>query len=1019
MKALADDPSGYLDVGGPDNLASLENLTEESIVQAIKGRYDVDNIHSYIGDILLIVNPHKRLGLYTDEIRGWYSGGQYPRDKIAPHAYKVADIAYENMCNQRRKQTLVISGESGAGKTETAKIMVSQIIYLCRAGRTNLERKIQNLNPFLEAFGNAKTSLNHNSSRFGKYLELVFDEGGSICGASMAHYLLEKARVTVRNEGENIFHVFYQLISSLAASDVLADYHLSKPSKHAYLHNPPGPADDDVLQGTLKTCGDGLRSEWEETVSSLSNIGVTGDALESLKRILAGIIVTGDISFTSGKHDSSHITNKDVTERVARLLGTNFDDLCRALTITTAMARGEKVTRNLTTVHAAATRDAMARMIYYRIFTQLFELCNEILVDPSASERNTCTIGILDIFGFEVFKDNSLEQMCIDVANEQLQGYFNHTIFVAEQEEYKKEGISLDKIEFENNEPTLDLFFKMGGIFSILDDETRFPQATDLTFTHKCVSNLKAHPSQSFHPPKSDRDQSFEITHYAGKVTYTTTNFLEMNRDKLSDDISDVLMSSSDEFLANLFDPDRPMNQKGSGKKIPTLVSIFTESLKDLMENMGKCQPHFVRCIKPNTKQKALDWDEELVTRQLRYSGVLETVRIRKLGYSFRMHFGDFVKQYNNIVYHYHEDPPQSQETVVKILEFLKKATAGQAQNFDDTQVGKSKVFMKYYHSDMLNTIAKEHALAITYLQKISRGHMARQTYLELRTAARRQKRVVWDMFQAAEEMGEKVAANARRLAVQDETLTEDRAGWLEKVKMEAQMAEANKLEQESKAKEALLRVSDEPLYTRTKPINGYFIWQRNEHLTLKKGPLEKPWRKKKDEATGRFYFKNTETRTTTWVDPRSFDFDERPHNPSLCVGDQLPFGWDKAETESGTVFYIDHVTNTHHRLHPREDVAMKIQQRNALEAEAKAEIEEKVNLIVDLKKKLTLLTAQGAQAVDRYTVESIETRKRLIQQTIDKASAAVEKIRQKIESLSSMIRKMRENKSRDVLTRK
>lgn len=201
--------------------------------------------------------------------------------------------------------------------------------------------------------------------------------------------------------------------------------------------------------------------------------------------------------------------------------------------------------------------------------------------------------------------------------------------------------------------------------------------------------------------------------------------------------------------------------------------------------------------------------------------------------------------------------------------------------------------------------------------------------------------------------------------------------------------------------------------------MNGYFIWQRNEHLTLKKGELEKPWRKKLDEATGRFYFKNTETRTTTWIDPRTFDFEERPHNPTLCKGDQLPFGWDKAETESGTVFYINHMTNTHHRSHPREEVANKIQQRNALAAEAKEEIEGKVSLINDLKKKLTLLTTQAAQAVHQETVQSIETRQRGLQATIDREKAAVEKIRRKIEMLSNMIRHMQENKSRDVLTSK
>jgi len=303
--------------------------------------------------------------------------------------------------------------------------------------------------------------------------------------------------------------------------------------------------------------------------------------------------------------------------------------------------------------------------------------------------------------------------------------------------------------------------------------------------------------------------------------------------------------------------------------------------------------------------------------------------------------------------------------------------------------------------------------------RKFQKDTLLDSPYLELRTAARKQKREVSEMFKFAEEHGEKVAAKAAILVQEDAKQMEDRAGWLEKVKMQAQLAEATKLEEETKAKEALSKVSDEPAFTKTSAVNGYFIWQRNEHLTLKKGPLQRPWRKKLDEATGRFYYKNIETRTTTWIDPRTFDFEERPHNPSLCKGDQLPFGWDKAETESGTVFYIDHITNTHHRLHPREEVANKIQQRNALEQEAKDDIEAKVSLINDLKKKVTLLTTQASQAVDSGTVQSIETRKRGVQQTIEKETAAVEKLRSKIEMLSSMIQRMQENKSRDVLTSK
>jgi len=1013
-----EDATKYINVGGEDNLANLQILSEETILAAVKGRYEKDNIHTYVGDILIILNPYIRFPVYTDKIRQWYMGGQYPKDVVAPHPYKVADTAYENMCKYRKAQTFVISGESGAGKTETTKIIVSQIMHLCRAGKTSLEEKIKNLNPFLEAFGNAKTVMNNNSSRFGKYLELMFDDAGSICGASMSHYLLEKSRVAVRNVGEQNFHIFYQVYAGLAAKNDLADKGLSKPSANHYLNSEGAPPDDVVLKGTLETCGDGLKSEWDEVIEGMKYIHVEGEPIESLTKILAGIIIAGDFEFKDGGNDDSHITNGNIVDKFAALNGVDVDMLKTALTTTSKVTRGEKITKNLDVEKAKSNRDAMAKMIFNKIFVWIFELCNEILVDPTAASKDTCTIGVLDIFGFEVFKKNSIEQMCIDLTNEQLQGYFNHHIFVAEQEEYKAEGIDVAKISFPDNTPTLDMFLKKGGIFSILNEETRFPKATDLTFTQKCTAALSSHKSKAFKGPRSDRDTKFTVTHYAGQVEYCTDDFLEKNRDKLSDDITEVLVASGDALLAKLFDPTRPSNQAsaGSGKKAPTLCSIFAESLKDLMTRMGKCQPHFIRCLKTNGKKKPHLWEEELVTRQLRYAGVLETIKIRKMGYSFRMAFGDFVKSYNNVSYHYHEDPPQTFETCMKILDSLKNETKSQKQNFDDSEVGKTKVFMKYYHADMLGVIAKRHSSAVSFLQKIVRGHVARQQYLVQRTAARLQTKQANELLTLIESHGEKASENAQKLKKEDEKASQDR-DWLERVKMQAAMAEAEKMQAEEEAKVKLKAVENEPTEVKTKSVNGYFVWQRNEHLTLKKGALESPWRKKLDEATGRYYFKNTETKTTTWIDPRSLDFDERPHNPTECSGDQLPFGWDKAETDNGTVFYIDHVTNTHHRDHPKEEVARKIQQRKKLEADAKEETDKKLELINDLKSKRTLLTTQVGQAVDTASRESLEGRIRDITSTIEKETAFVEEVRSKIDVLDGMIKRMQETKHRECLT--
>eukprot|EP00035_Acanthoeca_spectabilis_P019895 m.430125 g.430125 ORF g.430125 m.430125 type:complete len:1030 (-) comp17117_c0_seq1:1257-4346(-) len=1020
MKVPFTDPTQYINVGGPDNLANLEQLEISTLLKAVQNRYNDDNIHTYVGDILIILNPYVRFPLYGAELRKWYSGGQYPKDQVAPHPFKVADQAYENMCKSHKAQCFIISGESGAGKTETTKIIVGQIMHLCRAGKTDLEEKIKNLNPFLEAFGNAKTVMNNNSSRFGKYLELMFDDtDGSICGASMSHYLLEKSRVTVRNDKEQNFHIFYQVYAGLAASNRLGDYYLSVPSKNNYLNNPPGPADSKVLDGTLETCGDGLASEWQEVITGMAFIGVEGAPMESLTKILAAILVAGDVKFKEGAADQSQVATQDVVSKTSKLLGIDEAALSKALCVTTLKVRNETQDKFLNVEEAASNRDAMAKMIFNKIFVWVFELCNEILVDPSASSKETCTIAVLDIFGFEVFKKNSLEQMCIDLTNEQLQGFFNQHIFVAEQEEYKAEGIPVDEIKFEDNQPTLDLFLKPKGqgIFSILDEETKLGRGSDLSFTQKCTNSFKAHASKAFKGPRSERDLAFEITHYAGKVTYATEFFRDKNKDKLSDDITQVLQGSSDDLLAKLFDPSRPSNATVSdGKKAPTLVSIFSASLKDLMTRMGKCQPHFIRCLKTNGEKKPHTWDDELVTRQLRYAGVLETIRIRKLGYSFRMEFGDFVKSYNNIAYHYNEDPPKTQETAEKIMAFLKNETKGQEINFDQTAVGSSKVFMKYFHQDLLNSIASEHSKAVSFLQKVVRGHVARQQYLVVRTEARQQKRFIEDLMTSCETNGEGWWNRAKKLVREDEVATADRAGWLEKVKMQAMVAEAETLEKEKKAKETLAKVADEPTFLKTKPAGGYFVWMRNEHVTLKKGALERPWRKKVDPGTGRVYFKNTETRTTTWIDPRTFDFEDRPHNPTQCVGDQLPFGWDKAETDGGTVFYIDHVTNTHHRHHPKEEVANKIQQRAALEVELKAEMDNKLDLINDLKKKEELLTTQIEQEVDPNAKEKLQKRLDATAKTIADNTKKLDMLRSKVDNLNHMINQMQSTKTRDVL---
>lgn len=305
-----DEPTSFLSVGGLDNLADLQLLDQETMTQELKGRYENDNIHTYVGDILIIFNPYQRLPIYTGKIADFYMGSKFSRDDVAPHIFQMADTAYEQVVNVGVDQCFVISGESGAGKTETTKIVVKHLMTLCRAGKQALEEKIMNVQLMLEPFGNAKTGLNDNSSRFGKYIELRFEQKGSVSGAHLTHYLLEKSRISDRNEGEQIFHIFYQMFAALNSENTLSQYGLTKPSDFVYLQI-GAPNDSDVLQGNMETCGDGLVSEWLHLVETLNTIGVKGELFESMKRILAGVLHIGNVEFGESSHDSVVVKSRD------------------------------------------------------------------------------------------------------------------------------------------------------------------------------------------------------------------------------------------------------------------------------------------------------------------------------------------------------------------------------------------------------------------------------------------------------------------------------------------------------------------------------------------------------------------------------------------------------------------------------------------------------------------------------------------------------------------------------------
>uniref|UniRef100_A0A8C2FS25 non-specific serine/threonine protein kinase n=1 Tax=Cyprinus carpio TaxID=7962 RepID=A0A8C2FS25_CYPCA len=716
-----------------EDLATLEVLDDNTITEQLQRRYATEQIYTYVGDILIAVNPFQKTELYTPEHSKIYVGAK--RTSNPPHIYAVADIAYQSMVSHNTDQCIVISGESGAGKTESAHLLVQQLTVLGKANNQTLQEKILLVNSLVEAFAYACTVINDNSSRFGKYLEMKFTCGGTVVGAQISDYLLEKSRVIHRAVGERNFHIFYYIYAGLAERKKLGHYKLSDSKTPKYLHNENVKLVPDIV-------GNAFYKEQFETVEQCFKvIGFTLEELGSVYSTLAGILNAGDVEFTSvaSEHqtDKSNISNMAVLESAASLLCIRADELQEALTSHCVVTRGETIVRSNTVEKAIEVRDAMSKALYGRLFSWIVNRINSLLKLDSLSEDKGLNIGILDIFGFENFKRNSFEQLCINIANEQIQFYFNQHIFAWEQDEYLNEDVDARVIEYEDNRPLLDLFLqKPMGMLALLDEESRFPQATDQTLVEKFEDNLK---SKNFWRPKRV-DLGFGIHHYAGKVIYNASGFLAKNRDALPADIVLLLRSSENELIRKLV--THPLTKTGllftlykyltplvdtthhpretTNMKTQTVASYFRYSLMDLLSKMVAGQPHFVRCIKPNNDRQAHKFDREKVLIQLRYTGILETAKIRRQGYSHRILFNNFIERYSILAFRANEEPPMNPETCAVILEKVK---------LENWVLGKTKVFLKYYHAEQLNLMVRQTTDRIVLVQAYVRGWLAFRRY--------------------------------------------------------------------------------------------------------------------------------------------------------------------------------------------------------------------------------------------------------------------------------------------------
>uniref|UniRef100_A0A803Y104 non-specific serine/threonine protein kinase n=1 Tax=Meleagris gallopavo TaxID=9103 RepID=A0A803Y104_MELGA len=730
-----------------DDLATLEVLDENTVTEQLQKSYAKDQIYTYVGDILIAVNPFRNVDIYSSQHSKLYIGAK--RTANPPHIFAVADIGYQSMVTYNSDQCIVISGESGAGKTQSAHLLVQQLTVLGKANNRTLQEKILQVNNLVEAFGNAGTIINDNSSRFGKYLEMKFTCGGTVVGAQISEYLLEKSRVVHQAVGEKNFHIFYYIYAGLAEKKKLAHYKLPEYRPPRYLQNDHFRIVQDFMNNSF------YKSQFELIEQCFKVIGFTLEELGSVYSVLAAILNVGNIEFSAvvSEHmiDKSNISNPVALENCASLLCIQADELQEALTSHCVVTRGETIIRPNTVEKATDVRDAMAKALYGRLFSWIVNRINTLLKPDKHLSDDGLNIGILDIFGFENFKKNSFEQLCINIANEQIQFYFNQHVFAWEQNEYLYEGVDARVIEYEDNRPLLDMFLqKPMGLLSLLDEESRFPQATDQTLVEKFEDNLK---SKYFWRPKRV-DLTFGIYHYAGKVLYNASGFLAKNRDTLPADIVLLLRSSENNLIRQLvthpltktgnlahskskttisyqmWTPQKSITTPGTMWKFSKhpgfgyFVTFFQYSLMDLLSKMVVGQPHFVRCIKPNNDRQANKFDKEKVLVQLRYTGILETARIRRQGYSHRILFANFIKRYYLICYKTNDDPPVSPETCAAILE---KA------HLDNWVLGKTKVFLKYYHVEQLNLMRKETVDRIILIQAYVRGWLGSRRYKKIK----------------------------------------------------------------------------------------------------------------------------------------------------------------------------------------------------------------------------------------------------------------------------------------------
>uniref|UniRef100_A0A8C9W1U0 Myosin IE n=1 Tax=Scleropages formosus TaxID=113540 RepID=A0A8C9W1U0_SCLFO len=604
---------------GVDDMVLLTKINEDAIVENLKKRYMDDYIFTYIGPVLISVNPFKQMPYFGDkEVELYQGAAQYENP---PHIYALADNMYRNMMIDRENQCVIISGESGAGKTVAAKYIMSYISRVSGGGPRvqHVKDIILQSNPLLEAFGNAKTVRNNNSSRFGKYFEIQFSSGGEPDGGKISNFLLEKSRVVMRNPGERSFHIFYQLIEG-ASEEQKSSLGITSLDYYSYLNQSGSYKVDDIND----------RSDFHETIHAMNVIGISPEERTLVLQIVAGVLHMGNIQFKEAGNYAA-VENEEFLAFPSFLLGIDQTGLKEKLTSRKMDSKwggkSESIDVTLNVEQACYTRDALSKALHARVFDFLVESINKAMV----KDHQELNIGVLDIYGFEIFQKNGFEQFCINFVNEKLQQIFIELTLKAEQEEYVQEGIRWTPIDYFNNKIVCDLIeSKVGSVTSYTSASVGPPALVVLSLS----------VSQSL---DSDLFSSWGQHHETGpQVSYDADGFCERNRDVLFTDLIELMQSSDIAFIRALF-PEN-LNQEKKGRPT-TAGSKIKKQANDLVSTLMKCTPHYIRCIKPNETKRPKDWEESRVKHQVEYLGLKENIRVRRAGYAYRRVFRKFLNR--------------------------------------------------------------------------------------------------------------------------------------------------------------------------------------------------------------------------------------------------------------------------------------------------------------------------------------------------------------------------------------